>query len=134
MSNPSPFVGSGWLWRLEVRLARLTRRDRWPAIEARTYSHHIPADLRSYDAFTTFLAFAWTVKDEPYATTLRASFVQPEAMLQQHGTTILQYNPTHPGRAYYAPQRMLARVFCATLSVLLLVGGVALTVILAVRR
>ena len=133
MSGPAPFVGSGWLWRLEARLARLTGRDRWPAIEARTFSKHIPPNLRTYDGFTTFLPFVWTVGNMPYATTLRASFVQPEAMLHERSATILQYHPTHPGRIYYAPQRMLARVFMAALLMPSMVGIVVLILLLIVR-
>lgn len=133
MSGPAPFVGSGWLWRLEARLARLTGRDRWPAIEARTYSKQVPVNLRTYDGFTTFLAFGWTVKGEPYATILRASFIQPEALLHELGTTILQYKPSRPGRIYYAPQRMLARAFLAAVLVGFLVSGVVITVFVGTR-
>ncbi len=130
---PVPFVGSGFLWRLEARLARLLGCDRWPAIEARTYSNHVPADLRSYDAFTSFLAFTWTVKGTPYAKVFRASRVYPRDRMAESHTTILQYNPRHPGRVYYAPQEMLARTVLAAVSILLISGGIAAGVLLSIR-
>ncbi len=134
MNSPKPYVGEGFLWRVEARLAHLTGRDRWPAIEVSTTSRHVPADLHSYDAFITFLPFGWTFKGKPYATMLRACYIKPEAMLHEHNTTILQYNPVHPGRVYYAPQQMLARAVVGTLTVLLAVAGVVVAITWIVGR
>ena len=134
MNSPELYIGEGFLWRLEARLAHLIGRDGWPAIEARTTSRHVPANLRTYDAFTSFLPFVWTVNGEPYATTLRASFIRPESLLQEQSATILQYNPARPSRVYYAAQMMLARLFLALLTVSLMVAAVVVALVWIVRR
>lgn len=132
-TKPAPYVGSGFVWRLEERLAHLLGRDRWPAIVAQTSSQHVPADLASYDAFLSLLPFSWTVEREPYATILRASMVRPRQQMTETHTTVLQYHPRHPGRVYYAPQMLLARLLLAIGAVAVLSAGVVLTLFLSVR-
>ncbi len=131
--DPALFAPGGFFDQLEKQLARLLGRDRWPVVEAHTGSAHVPADLRSYDAFITFLPFSWTVRGKPYATTLRASVVRPKAMLAATHSTLLQYDPGKPSRMYYAPQQLLARGLCAGAVALGLSGAVAAIVIWSVR-
>lgn len=74
---------------------------------------------------SNFLIITYEVEGTPYTVVIRNLFRQPTVFLSKPDSTVIQYNPRHPARFYYAPARTLAY---SVIAMVALIAGLAITI------